>query len=599
MRLISRSSLVCAVFVFVAACGDSDVEKGDNSLVDARLDASVWGDGEAPRDTKTQTDAPVVVSSKDAATDAAAQTQFKRFPIDGVTELVGSFVGSCTHEEPVPGDRWCAFSRRAAQGNAELWVINVSALSKRDDVRCNGLDSRCMKLSDHLWVGKAAMTTPELWRHSFDGDTLIFSADAPVTSGDTYQGPIYAWRPGWPKGRQISTNKGVSCWAHFQGQVAGCIDNIALNDTQPFEFDLLAGPLSSAQGDKGLPRIDRIYPGDSTDVDRWQVDFSRDAKHLCYSTGRPSSQGRNLWCFSTESLEANAVASGVRKSAPLLFDVANWQFARDGKRLYFLSKDRTGSLAAGNGSLMMVDFPSGANVTTLAENVGDFVALSDGSNNDKGIGMIQNRVNRAGTFRLIRDRDAPSNVLTIAEGVESAVLSADLRYTYFSHEGSFEFGLHDANIAMNDTATKDTVAKSCVLQETRTAGSFGSPFLLNAGLVFWAKDVDEKTNTGTGMVANIENCQNKRPFAIDIDFWFPIGEGSLLYSDDLNAESVSIRHVRVPSGKTWPGTDLGMPLVTRVQRNYSMTLPAYDLLIFQTKQGTNADGIYLTKLPTN
>ncbi|MDX2023512.1 MAG: hypothetical protein SF187_24965 [Deltaproteobacteria bacterium] len=517
-------------------------------------------------------------------------------PISGKAVLVGKGTNGCTNEIPAPGDRWCAFSREVELGRAELWVINVSAFAKGVPMRCVPGDSNCKRLTTNLWTGTPSTGPAHPNAHSFDGDTLIFHADATSASTELYQGPIYAWRPSWSEPRQISTKKGITCAGHFAGQVAMCLDNIEPDETKPLEFDLLAGRLDDAQA-QGLPRLDRIRPTRSNDVSRWRGAFSRDGSQFCYSTGRTPTDSENLWCFLTSSLPANAVATGTRASAPLITDAARWAFSRDTQKLYYLSGYNYSDQGRPSGVLKLADYPSGQNVTTIGYNIGAFLILSDGSNTDRGVGLFTDVVENRGSFRLLRDRSAPDDYVTIANGVSTASLSGDLRYTYFSQNTNERTGLGDAYVAQNATATKTSPASRCTLQSGATTDLYGRPFLEHAGLVFWAEDVDPNLLVGKGMVANPENCTSKVKYAKDLDFWFTVGDRGLIWSDDTDTDTVSIRYAPIADGKTWPGASGTVLLQKQASRIYSMTLPTNDLLLLQAQGASKDNVIYLAKLP--
>lgn len=519
-----------------------------------------------------------------------------RLPIAGKAALVGTGLNSCTNQVPAPGDRWCAFYREVELGRAELWVINVSALAKGVSMQCVPGNAHCKRLTTNLWTGTPSVGPSHPYAHNFEGDTLIFHADATSASTELHQGPIYAWRPTWSEPRQISTKKGITCTGHFAAPVALCLDNIEPDETKPLEFDLLAGQLADAQA-QGLPRIDRIHSSRSNDVSKWRGAFSRDGSQFCYSTGRTPTDGENLWCFPSSALPANALATGKRSNAPLITDAAKWAFSRDTQKLYYLSGFNYSDQGSPSGVLTMADYPSGANPTRLATGVGAFIILSDGSNIDRGVGLFTDVVQNRGNFRLVRDRNVAGDGVLIASGVSKASLSGDLRYTYFSHNINDQTGLADAHVAQNATATQTTTAASCTLQSNATTDLYGSPFLDNAGLVFWADNVDPNVNVGTGMVANPETCTSKITFAKDLDFWFTVGDRGLIWSDDTDIDNVSIHYASVTDGRTWPDANATVLLQKHAARIYAMTSPTRELLLLQVQEGPTLNGIYLAKLP--
>lgn len=518
-----------------------------------------------------------------------------KLPLQGRVRLVGTGISSCTNEDPAPGDRWCAFSRSAELGREELWVINLTKVADNTPVQCNGTDPNCVRLTQNLWTGVPSVGPRHPFAHAFDGDTLIFHADATSASTELYQGPIYAWRPGWPVARQISSNKGILCEAHFRGQAALCLDNIEPDETKPLEFDLLAGPLPAAPGQQ-LPRMDRIHALRSNEVSKWRAGFSRDATQFCYSTGRTATDPENLWCFATAQMPANAVPAGARTTPPLLTDAARWQFSRDGQRLYFLRGFNYSNEGDSRGTLAVAPLPGGAPITQLNDDVGAFLLLSDGTDGDLGVGMFNAVRQNRGTLRFLRNPATPAETTLIATNIASASVSPDLRYTYISRDINEQTGLADAYVARNNEATKDIPAPVCPLQTARTTDLYGSPFLRGSGLVFWVDDVDPNVLVGKGMVANPADCSNKQQYATDIDFWFVANDDGVIFSDETDIDVVSVKYARTPGGNTWPSGG-AVKLQGQASRVYSMTLPDYKVVVIEIDQGYASDGIYFSKLP--
>jgi hypothetical protein len=134
-----------------------------------------------------------------------------RLLLPGNARLAGDGATTCSHGQPAAGDVWCAVTIDHADGadagnRTELWVINATRAAG-ESVTCDGSSPHCRRLHSDLWTGGALGGPLFPSDDHFDGDTLIFYAGgiSGVPDG-VYQGPVWAWRPGWSEPRVISSS---------------------------------------------------------------------------------------------------------------------------------------------------------------------------------------------------------------------------------------------------------------------------------------------------------------------------------------------------------------------------------------------------------
>jgi hypothetical protein len=112
--------------------------------------------------------------------------------------------------------------------------------------------------------------------------------------------------------------------------------------------------------------------------------------------------------------------------------------------------------------------------------------------------------------------------------------------------------------------------------------------------VFWVDKIDLIDGVGEAWVANPEGCTGKRKWADAMDFWFPVRDQGLLYSDEgAGNETATLKYVQVMGGT------LGMPVTIQKQvgRVYA-AMPSFEGVLYTISRGVDFDGLYLYgKLP--
>lgn len=508
-QVILRSAFetcgVClAVLVTVASCGDARSGARANNVTPAGGSGGSGGSGTLePPATGNQagvSGAPVVVEEPPYPRTWADEALTQRL-IEGEVSLVGSGFTACTNELPAPGDRWCAFSRAGQAGATELWVANVSQALREGPVSCDGTREACLQLTSNLWTGFQVWGPGHPYSHRFDGDTLIFHADAANDVREPYEGPVFAWRPGWSAARRISSERGVVCNGHRRSAVAYCIDALDV-DVEPdglfsapvwHSFDLLAGKLDS-NTEGPLPLVERIA-SPTGDSQAFRAQFTRQGDKLAYSSVLEGDAQQTLRWVSLTGV-------GPFETKTVLGDAAEWELAHDGAAVYVL---RGFSPDNPLGNLALADFPSGANVQPIASDVDhiDLVGVDDPlTEEDHGLGYVR-WTSSGEAFDFIKDRTKVDEVQKLASSTQGHELAPDGAHTIF-FQALRPDDYPAAQVARNDGSG------ACTLNRELGAETYGGRFSEDGSRVFWI----EYGSSGSeeGWLADPETCQQKVQF---------------------------------------------------------------------------------------
>jgi hypothetical protein len=503
----------------------------------------------------------------------------------GLARLVGTHLTACSNQ-PAGADRWCAFSRPGRViSRTELWVVNITK-AVAGTVRCDGMDSNCLRLHENLWTGQPEAGPAHPTSHRFDGETLVFYANAP-TNVDLYAGPIFAWRAGWPEPRQISAgNRALDCSVHFRTDALVCIEDVTPENVMPLQFNLTAGRLQG--GAKMVARITPVRPG--TQASQWRTGFSRDGQWFAYSTGgRMAAERETLHVMRVDDI------GNAEKVMMVGAGISRWNISLDGKKWYYYRNYNYSTEGDPSGTLTMADFPSGANEVALLPNAGVYQLLSNAEDQDRGVAYLDRVLDSKGTFKILKDPtkspDDAANVTEVARNIGSVpVFSPDLRYSYFAKDFDEDVGTSDSWVARNDGSG------SCDLTRALTSSIFGSPFLRNGGLVFWVDNIDIDTDSGEGWLAEPQDCRTQRKkFSNAIDFWFLYRDEMMVYSDESDGFVVTLRFAPIANGKNWPAQPT---IVQRGVERLFAVLPNFEGVLFNIASGADdVDGLYYYKLP--
>jgi hypothetical protein len=505
--------------------------------------------------------------------------------VPGPARLVGTHLSACSNAVPASGngDRWCAFTLPNRQiGFTDLWVINLTKALAGPIPKCDGSDPNCKlllppgsttALGTQLWTDQPLQGPVYPTTHRFDGDTLIFHAQA-SDAVDQYSGPIFAWRPGMDAPRQISLTKtAYSCSGHSTADSYVCIEN--LSTSEPLVFDLTGGKLSTTP--KMIKHIVPFRAG--TQTSQWRAALNRAGDTLLFSTGGLTVSDRETIYVSR--FDAPDVVTTLRVGA------SRWTLSADGTKVYFLANYNYDPTAPA-GTLMMADFPGGANEKTLAPAVAALQVLADGEV-DKGLGFFDNILVGKATFKIMRDRNVPAAVTTVVTNIGGTIaLTRDLKYLYYYKD------FNQDNGATTDgyIAKTDGTMTSCTLTATLDSDQFGSPFSEDGSRVFWTDNIDQIDGVGEGWTASTEGCTLRRKYSDKMDFWFVRHNDGLVFSDEGTADHSAL--------KVAPYATLATPTVIQrqVYRIYALIPDARAVLFTIINSPADQDGIYwYSKLP--
>jgi hypothetical protein len=450
--------------------------------------------------------APVASSRGGAApggSDAAAGVALPRRILDGRAVLTGTAGTTCSHQEPASGnqDRWCAFRLPgAAPDTTELWVIDLTVAAAGTVPPCDGSSPACLCLTTALWSS---------YGNDFEGDTLIFYADAPEGQGanQPFVGPVYAWRPGWSQPRVIAT-RALVCNGHRNAPVAVCLDNPAGDPSNPDTITLRVGVLEDVTG-LVLPALPGRWPGRSDGTLPWQLGFSPDGATFAVSAPDTEPFVQNLSVIATDQVATGALRKKV------IADVKLWTISNDGQKIFFYRGPST------DATLTMADFPAGTGETVIASKVVDFLPL--GRAPTDGALFLRVQLPAGGhAFQLLRDRALPQSAMTVFtnEGfLEGLLVSPDLAYT-----------------AWIDPQFRGRVIRNADLATCTLNGDAGPPvselaFLDDGGLVFWTEP-GSAGRSRDGFLAPPDRCGERLLFAQGVGFFTPIGHRGVVFGDE-------------------------------------------------------------------
>ena len=467
---------------------------------------------------------------------------------EGTVELLGDQIGSCSHQPParaggVAPERWCAFARGHAPGEpAALWVVNLDR-ARTGQAPCDGSSPHCLQLTTNLWTGDPVFSPSHPRLHGFFGDTLFFYTDSTSGNGDdAFEGIVQAWRPGMTQGRVISGAKGYYCFGHERTAAAVCLTNqgnvpVAGSTSSALEFDLLAGSVEG--GPVGaLPLIERIRPYDPGGELVWGASFSPTGEYFAFATKVPDAPAAQPGAPALQRLRVvRSTELGVTAPREIMRDLARWTIAPDGTKIFFLRNVSTDANNESSGTLHMADFPSGENLVTLAQSVGGYEVYGRPGQPVQALGLYQNPQADHASFRLMRDLSQPGNLVTVADQIDDALVSPDLRFAYY--QDSDAEGETISVIARTDGTGK------CQLNQNKGRTAFSVSFLPAWGRVAWVEDAGGATGPGSnfeGWLGDPASCTPLQRFSTNLGYYDSTRDGIIYGEPDAPGTTMALRY---------------------------------------------------------
>jgi len=534
---------------FAAGCG------GGGS---AYPDAVIWGRdaGAAPDGADDASDA-----QDDGAGDARApifepaDATLTRLLVPYPAALVGYGTTSCTNGLPARADIWCAFSQGQAGSSTEpvateLWVFNFTAAAASGTLRCDGTSSACLRLSTALWTGTSIEGPSHPTSHRFDGDTLIFHAgDVPATR-EPYQGPVWAWRPGWAEARRLTSDQGLTCTGDRRMSTIYCLDAGVIEPTGTFPqfrtraFDLRAGRLGPVAPAGLLPLVDHVEAAGGGRL-IWQAGFAPRGERFVYSSATAG----------TGPAVVRAVAmdgeSPVGAPVVLANDAIDWQISHDGARLYHRQGVEVGTFLA-TGRLAALTLPASgvlppaSGVEVLAENVIRYALLGAHdevvTDTDHGLVMEQGDGDGDSTWALLADPSRPTDVLAFPRGAYGIAVATDLRHSLYFRDGAD--GQPAIHILKNDRSG------FCSPKRSSQSETYGGHFSHTSRLVFW---VEYGGDSEEGWYAVPETCGDARKFGDYVTGYIPVADDFVVFrGTDFEDSAYHLQYTRLAADATAP-----------------------------------------------
>ncbi|HSZ81953.1 MAG TPA: hypothetical protein VLA14_06715 [Polyangia bacterium] len=526
MRKVAAAvALACATL----ACGRLKPAADASVSTDA---ASTDADARAPRDAADASPEAADASPEaaDAPPEAEPVSAGRTLPasvhpavrfFDASAILVGNDANACTHQIPASGDghRWCGFIVGAGpSGVAALWVVDVTRAATGDVPACDGADPGCLRLSDKVDTRGAAF---------FYGDTLFYGTDNAAPLGQDFLGPLFAWRPGWSTGRQVSSNAGVGCVGNTRSAAVACLDDPDGTPAKRDSVNVSAGYLLAQTGDP-LPSFGR-WPLRNDSNTAWQAGFSPDGSIFVLADADTIGAPRTLRLSPTTDVSTTT-------PAPTLEDVLDWQISNDGQKIYFSRTSPTSR------DLYIADFPTGANTQLLETDVPSFALLGDAPT-DQAVAIQKGDDDVGGVVEFAPDRSVAPKVLFHYTGVlNGAIVSPDLRYTTWLDDSFRATVFRNADLA------------SCVIDDDPADPVYEPSYLASAGLMFW-KEIAPGGNSSLrdAFFAAPDACRAKHQFGTHVDLIKPVGDRGVVFSDGLDPMTgqTTLKYVAVsPDGST-------------------------------------------------
>lgn len=535
-----------------AACSSSSNEPPTSR--DAAAESGSDSGGGDSRDGSTGEDDG---SAGDAAFVAPTGTQ--RLVAGGV--LIGNGRDSCSTQGA--SDTWCGVVVPSqTKGRYELWAFDATSAVAGEELRCDGTDSYCVRLSRNAYGDDVASVN----NYMFQGDTLFYRAGDDAGDAAAFNAPMWIWRPGWASGRELVSGSPSACEGQGDLEVAVCLRNV--DEADGTWEEITAGPVGTAQ-DGPLPVLDKVLiqsamtpQGIAVDT---QVGFSPDGAYFGWSVGDPTT--------GLQTLKVQKLGDATTRLT-VASDVYSWRISSDGAAWLWLSSYSDSEIMPA-GTLVTAPFPGGANVSTLAMAVAEFDLVGD-----KGMLYRADVADQVGELRFMPDRATPGSSSLVDQGVRFIVArSADATTIVYSKVstgvGSDLFGWSAA------------LSAPCTLTEIPAAARSALLMAGNAAVV-WAQ-TDVRSQVLSGAVTSLASCTTTA-FGNGLISWASLGDDRLLLVDaaPLGETAGTLRVARVGAGGL-----VGQAVALQRDVEVAIAPIAPNAVLYTLANGAASDGLYL------
>ncbi|MDB4981754.1 MAG: hypothetical protein JWM82_2506, partial [Myxococcales bacterium] len=323
-------------------------------------------------------------------------------------------------------------------------------------------------------------------------------------------------RPGWSRGRQISSDHGFTCIGNTQSDAVACFDEPRGDATNRDSAAVSAGYLGDETGG-ALPSFGR-WPLRSDENEAWQADFSPDGTIFALSSAPTVGASETLWATPTARV-------GQIPAARVADDAPSWRISNDGKKVYF-RRDQV--------DLAVTDFPGGGAPQRLESGILGFDFVG-GRPQDQALWITKALGPDSAAFELVRDRSGapPKTIFTYSDVLDGHPVSNDLRYTTW------------VDVDFRGIVFRNDDLTPCALDVPGETPVYEPAYLRGASLMFWMAEAPVNTHLRDGYYAAPERCRDRTQFAHDLGLMVPVGDRGLVFTDGAATGRATLKYVAV------------------------------------------------------
>jgi hypothetical protein len=361
-----------------------------------------------------------------------------------------------------------------------------------------------------------------------------------------YDGPVWAWRPGWSEARRLTSDHGLSCSGDRGTSAIWCVDAALVEPTGSFSpqfrvrtLDLRAGRLGEAPPAGPLPLIDHLEaagPGNLV----WQAGFTPKGDWFVYSSATAGTSGAVVKIAAVDAATAGAAAVAV-----LAEGAVDWRISYDGARLYHRQGVTVGEFQA-TGRLATLKLPHAGGVEVVAENVIRYRLLGahDEIVTDADRGLLMEQDDGAGDslWSLLGDPSHPSDLVAFPVAAYGVEVATDLRHSLFYQDA--ENGQPHIHIMKNDGSG------TCSPKRDSRSETYGGHFSHTNRLVFW---IEYRGDSEEGWYALAATCGEARKFGDYVTGFIPVGDDFVVFrGTDFEDSAYHLQYARLTNDAAAP-----------------------------------------------